>query len=64
MIGAVHLRKRFLFCVVAAFADFTMNTIMDAVRINMSLLLKGSTPDAEDKIKSLVFDYTTFFICQ
>lgn len=35
--------------------DFTMNAIMDAVKINMSMLLQGSTPEASDKIKALQF---------
>lgn len=35
--------------------DFTMNAIMDAVKINMSLILQASTPEASEKIKSLVF---------
>lgn len=35
--------------------DFTMNAIMDAVKINMSLLLQGTTPEANDKIKALMF---------
>lgn len=39
--------------------DFTMNAIMDAVKINMSLLLQASTPEAAEKIKALVFGPTT-----
>ena len=35
--------------------DFAMNAIMDAVKINMSLLLQASTPEASEKIKALVF---------
>jgi hypothetical protein len=35
--------------------DFTMNAIMDAVKINMSLMLQANTPEATEKIKALVF---------
>lgn len=35
--------------------DFTMNAIMDAIKVNMSLMLQASTPDATEKIKQLVF---------
>lgn len=35
--------------------DFTMNAIMDAVKLNMSLMLQASTPEATEKIKALVF---------
>lgn len=35
--------------------DFAMNAIMDAVKINMSLLLQANTPEASEKIKALVF---------
>lgn len=35
--------------------DFTMNAIMDAIKVNMSLMLQASTSDASEKIKSLVF---------
>lgn len=35
--------------------DFSMNAIMDAVKINMSLLLQATTADASEKIKALVF---------
>lgn len=35
--------------------DFTMNAIMDAVKINMSLILQASTAEATEKIKALVF---------
>lgn len=35
--------------------DFTMNAIMDAVKMNMSLMLQPSTADAGKKIKELVF---------
>jgi hypothetical protein len=35
--------------------DFTMNAIMDAIKMNMSLMLQASTSDASEKIKALVF---------
>lgn len=35
--------------------DFTMNAVMDAIKINMSLLIQGSTPEASEKLKELVF---------
>lgn len=35
--------------------DFAMNAVMDAVKVNMSLMLQASTQDATDKIKELVF---------
>jgi len=35
--------------------DFTMNAIMDAVRVNMSLMLQASTAEASEKIKELVW---------
>lgn len=35
--------------------DFVMNGIMDAVKMNMSLMLQAQTPDAAKKIKELVF---------
>jgi hypothetical protein len=35
--------------------DFTMNAIMDAVKLNMSLMLQASTAEASEKIKTLVF---------
>lgn len=35
--------------------DIAMNAIMDAVKINMSLILKGSTADATEKLKEIVF---------
>lgn len=35
--------------------DFTMNAIMDAVKMNMSLMLQAPSGDAAQKIKELVF---------
>lgn len=35
--------------------DFAMNAVMDAIRINMSLILQGSTSEATQKLKELVF---------
>ena len=35
--------------------DFTMNAIMDAVKLNMSLMLQATSPEAFDKIKTIVF---------
>jgi hypothetical protein len=35
--------------------DFTMNAIMDAVRINMTLMLQGNSADATERIKEMVF---------
>lgn len=34
--------------------DFAMNAIMDAVKLNMSLILQGATADATEKLKELV----------
>ena len=34
--------------------DFAMNAIMDAIKINMSLILQGSTAEATEKLKDLV----------
>lgn len=39
--------------------DFTMNAIMDAVKINMSLILQASTQDSSEKLKGLEFDSAT-----
>lgn len=35
--------------------DFAMNAVMDAIKINMSLILQGDTAEATEKIKELVF---------
>lgn len=35
--------------------DFAMNAIMDAIRINMMLILQGDTAEAEEKLKELVW---------
>lgn len=35
--------------------DFIMNAVMDAVKINMSLMLQAQTEDAAEKIKALVW---------
>lgn len=35
--------------------DMTMNAIMDAVKLNMSLMLQATTSEASEKIKALVF---------
>lgn len=35
--------------------DFVMNSVMDAVRMNMCLMVQATTADAEEKLKELVF---------
>lgn len=35
--------------------DFVMNAVMDAVRINMCLMVQATTADAEEKLKELIF---------
>lgn len=35
--------------------DFSMNAIMDAIRVNMSIMVQAANSDATEKIKQLVF---------
>jgi hypothetical protein len=41
--------------------DFSMNAVMDAVKINMSLILQAQSPDASEKLKALVLGPHTVF---